>query len=160
MLFRSRQSDYITRQSDLEFDENTNLPKPNKAARENNKKLNAKWFVITCRTVDLGYDTVINDRAKRLIYQVSTYNLQLYNSQYFNLPRFQGVHKRYYYWFTGQNNAVLDYKETHNKNYIQTMTGIAAQNKQQISSSMTDIDRKSTRLNSSHVSESRMPSSA
>ena len=30
----------------------------------------------------------------------------------------------------------------------------------QMSGSLTDIDRKSTRLNSSHVSESRMPSSA
>ena len=44
-----RQSDYITRQANIEFDENTNLPKPNKAQREDNQKLNAKWFVVTVK---------------------------------------------------------------------------------------------------------------
>ena len=61
------------------------------------------------------------------------------------MTKFRGVHKSYQYWFTGQNNAVIDYKETLNTLYHITVTGsnpefsLAEKQRRQLTSSMREI---------------------
>lgn len=117
-----RSSSYIADQANIEFDEATNLPKPNE---KNANKQNAgfKWFNVMTRAEKLGFDDKIRDYARRITYTVSTFNVALMLSPYFPKGIFPGLHKRYPYWFTGRNIAVLDYKETFNYSYVITNSG-------------------------------------
>jgi hypothetical protein len=40
------------------------------------------------------------------------------DSSYFSDGRFRGVHKNYYYWFTGLNTQVLHYEQSYNNVYV------------------------------------------
>jgi hypothetical protein len=133
-----RNSHYITDQANINFDEYYNQVRPNDKYKGNNKGF--QWFSVVPKAVPRNqYDTKINDYACDITYYISVYEVRAINSPYFNAPRFQGVHKKYHYWFTGENNAVLDYKETHNNMYYQTLTGSLDYIKQNFSSSMIEI---------------------
>jgi hypothetical protein len=78
-------------------------------------------------------------------YIISPYELYNFDSKYFPLTKFRGLHKRYPYWFTGENTAVLEYTATFNSLYNITVTGThadqsaAAQLRKKYTSSMRDI---------------------
>jgi hypothetical protein len=117
-----RGSTYITDQANVEFDEENNLPVPNKKI-PSKQNPGFKWFSIMPRAEKLGFDDKIRDYARRITYTISTFNVALMMSPYFSKGIFPGLHKRYPYWFTGQNIAVLDYKETFNYSYLITNSG-------------------------------------
>jgi hypothetical protein len=51
------------------------------------------------------------------------YPIQNFNSKYYPIPKFLGLHKQYRYWFTGENSGVLDYQATFNHLYNMTVSG-------------------------------------
>jgi hypothetical protein len=63
------------------------------------------------------YDEKRNDYAYKITYTISPYKISQLNSVYFKAPVFNGIHKSYKYWFTGQNTAVLSYEENLNSLY-------------------------------------------
>lgn len=134
-----RNSSYITDQANIVFDEYLNQARPNPQHKGNDKGF--QWFTIipSAKKIPNQYDDIINDDAVEITYTISVYEVRQINSPYFNAPRFQGVHKKYYYWFTGENTAVLEYKETHNNLYYQTLTGAIDISKKNFSSSMVEI---------------------
>lgn len=134
-----RNSNFITDQADLVFDEKTNLPKPNPKAKNNTKGV--KWFNIIPSATKRSdqYDHKINDYAYEITYTISTYEIKQIDSPFFPPPKFNGVHKKYNYWFTGENIAVLEYKESYNSQYQLNMTGGAIKLKQVTTSSMRDM---------------------
>jgi hypothetical protein len=81
------------------------------------------WYHIAMSVQQLGYDCKRNDFAYRVRYTIIPFAPQDFQSQYFSLPKFRGVVKRYPYWFTGENTAVLDYRANFNKLYVQTISG-------------------------------------
>lgn len=81
------------------------------------------WYQISMESTPLEYDFKRNDYAYRVKYIISPYLLQNFDSKYFPLPKFSGIHKRYNYWFTGENVSVLDYQATFNHFYNLTVTG-------------------------------------
>jgi len=92
-----------------------------------------------------GIDPLRNDYAYKIKYVVRPFIPSSLNSKYFPASKFNGIHKRYPYWFTGQNNAVLEYQETLNALYSITVSGndpknsAAAVQKAAFTSSATDI---------------------
>jgi hypothetical protein len=116
-----RNSSYITDQANVVYDEETNLPRPNKKIKGKNPGF--KWFNVITKAEKLGDDSKTNDYAYRITYIISVYNVAFLMSPYFPPGAFPGLHKRYQYWFTGQNTAVLDYKETFNYQYQITNSG-------------------------------------
>jgi hypothetical protein len=92
-----------------------------------------------------GIDPLRNDYAYKIKYVVRPFIPSSLNSKYFPASKFNGIHKRYPYWFTGQNTAVLEYQETLNALYSITVSGndpknsAAAQQKAGFTSSATDI---------------------
>jgi len=133
-----RNSSYITDQANIVFDEHLNQARPNPQHKGNDKGF--QWFTVIPSAKQLDqFDTKINDYAVEITYTIGVYEVRQINSPYFNAPRFQGVHKKYYYWFTGENNAVLEYKESHNNLYYQTVTGAIDTAKRTFSSSMVEI---------------------
>jgi hypothetical protein len=115
-----RNSNYITDQANIIYDETTGQPKPNPKAVGNTKGF--RWFNILFTAEQLQYDWKRNDYAYRMTYTIVPYVPQDFMSPYFPPPKFRGVHKRYPYWFTGQNTAVLDYTASFNKLYTVTLS--------------------------------------
>lgn len=113
-----RNSSYITDQAIVKFDEDGNtLPNPNA------KTHGMKWFNILMCATPLEYDSKRNDYAYHITYVIVPYEVVAFNSEYFPLPRWKGLHKSYKWWFTGENTSVLDYQATFNSLYNITVTG-------------------------------------
>ena len=79
------------------------------------------WYNISCEAIANGYDYTANCNVYRLIYKIAPYQTSVM-SEYFPQGTFRGVHKIYNYWFTGQNTAVLNFEQSFNTNWSQTMT--------------------------------------
>lgn len=116
-----RNSSFITDQSDIVYDEKTDQPIPTPS---NNRAIS--WFKINMTSVPTQFDPLIRDYAYDIKFVVSLYEITGMDSPYFPTGTFRGVHKSYPYWFTGQNTAVLDYRQTYNYAYSTLVTGAAA----------------------------------
>jgi len=141
-----RNSTYITDQALTEYDETSG------AEIENPKvSINAqnpmKWFQISMEAQQGAYDEARNDYAYNIKFVISPYELAQFDSKYFPLTQFRGVHKSYPYWFTGENTAVLDFTANFNSLYNITVTGThadqsaAAQQRKKFTASMRDIPK-------------------
>ena len=104
-----------------------------------------KWYEISFEAIQGDYDPKRRDYAYDILFIVTPYFLQNFESRYFPLTRFRGVHKSYPYWFTGANTAVLDFTANFNSLYNLTVTGttakdnIAAAQREAFTSSMREI---------------------
>jgi hypothetical protein len=105
-----RNSSFIYNQAAIQKSEKT-LPDPAKddagTANENtnNNKVPAQttlyWYLITMEATPTKYDEKRNDYAYKIKYIISVYPIQNFNSKYYPIPKFLGIHKQYRYWFTG-----------------------------------------------------------
>jgi hypothetical protein len=84
---------------------------------------NLAWFKVTMQSEIKGYDYKRNDYAYKVKYILHAYKITNVNSKYYPIPQFNGVHKQYNYWFTGQNTSVLSYEENLNTLYKAVLTG-------------------------------------
>jgi hypothetical protein len=124
-----RNSTYITQQAlettqEVMTDE-LGIPLENPASTGAPATAKITWFNITMEAVPRTdeYDYKRNDYAYDIRYIISPYTVVNFDSKYFPIPKFNGLHKSYKYWFTGQNTAVLDYQATFNSLYNMTVTG-------------------------------------
>ena len=127
-----RNSSYIYNQAAIQKSEQTQ-PDPAKVeagTQENNEtdrlqptEANIWWYLISMECIPTNYDQKRNDYAYQINYKVTPYQIQNFNSKYFPMPKFLGIHKEYRYWFTGENIAVLDYQATFNSLYNMTVSG-------------------------------------
>ena len=104
------------------------------------------WFQIGFEaTPKMPYDELRNDYAFKVKFIISYADIENYDSKYFPVNKFKGVHKSYKHWFTGQNLAVLDYQETLNNLYKITVSGsdkvnsIAERYRRNVSASMREM---------------------
>lgn len=106
-----------------------------------------RWFLITMNATQLAMDPLRNDYAYRIKYTVTPYRVPNFDSRYFPVTQFPGLHKQYNYWFTGQNTAVLDYRAEFNSLFNLTVSGstpedsFAQQTREKYTSSMREIPR-------------------
>lgn len=75
------------------------------------------WYRIGLQAEPKEYDYKRNDYAYKITYQINMYKVNDLKSDYFPQSRYQGVHKQYKYWFTGENTDVLDYEQDYNYLY-------------------------------------------
>jgi hypothetical protein len=135
-----RNSSYITDQALEIIDEGSNQPADNPKA---NKDSGFQWYNILMQATPMEYDAKRNDFAFHVKYVIVPYQPQDFFSQYFPVPQYRGIHKRYPYWFTGENTQVLDYQASFNKLFTITVTGGPGTNplqafRENFSSSMRD----------------------
>ena len=106
-----------------------------------------QWFKINMEAEQGEYDNLRNDYAYKIRFIISEYEVPNFDSKYFPVSKFRGVHKSYPFWFTGQNTAVLDYQANFNGLYNITVTGetpndsFAAKIREQYTSSMREIPK-------------------
>jgi hypothetical protein len=118
-----RNSSYIYNQS-LTVINAQGKEQPNPSAVNNiSDSKPMKWFKINFVAIPIANDPDRNDYAYKLRFEISAYTLRRFDSRYFPLTPFRGVHKSYPYWFTGQNTAVLDYTAKFSNLYNLTVTG-------------------------------------
>ena len=79
------------------------------------------WYRIGVQATPLKYDPKRNDYAYRITYQLNPYKINALDSEFFPNPPFQGVHKQYDYWFTGENTSILRYEQEINNQYFITV---------------------------------------
>jgi hypothetical protein len=127
-----RNSSFIYNQAAIQKSEKT-VPDPAKddagTADENTNENKTPaqttlyWYLITMEATPTKYDEKRNDYAYNIKYIISVYPIQNFNSKYYPIPKFLGLHKQYRYWFTGENSGVLDYQATFNHLYNMTVSG-------------------------------------
>ena len=136
-----RNSSYVTGQQLTQINPLTNEEEPNPNAK--NKPVN--WFRINFEAVPTKPDNLRNDYAYKIRYIISVYKLDKYDSKYFPVGTFRGVHKSYPWWFTGKNTAIIDYQETLNSAYTMLVSGSNPQDssaeveRRKIAASMRDL---------------------
>jgi hypothetical protein len=131
-----RQSSFITEQQLKYVDERTQQFKDNGPAADH-----FAWFKISMRAIPKDFDFNRNDNAYKFIFTVSAYNVKSLTSNYFPKSRFNGVHKSYPYWFTGQNTAVLDYTQKFDNLYRVVISGNTDQLKQNLVTQYGDLQQ-------------------
>jgi hypothetical protein len=137
-----RNSTYITDQALTVYSNGVEVPNEKATV---NAQSPMKWFQISMEAQQGDYDTARNDHVYHIKYIISPYELYNFDSKYFPLTKFRGLHKSYPYWFTGQNTAVLEYTANFNSLYNITVTGThadqseAAKLRKLYTSSMRDI---------------------
>lgn len=116
-----RNSSYIKDQQVVQINDSTGKVEPTGV-----KTTNTSWYKIGFEAtpkISAGIDKQRNDYAYKIKYTISPYKLSQLYSPYFNVPLPTGTHKQYRYWFTGQNDAVIDYSETFNNLYYAVLSG-------------------------------------
>jgi hypothetical protein len=142
-----RNSNFITKQASVireeePIDDEDQEPSTNTAGTKT-----LQWFQISMQSTPLKYDKKRNDYAYNIKYIISPYTVPNFDSKYFPVAKFNGLHKSYQYWFTGENTSVLDYQANFNFLYNITVSGseptnsAAAQLRQKYTSSMRDIPK-------------------
>jgi len=119
-----RNSSYIVDQQKYEWVDGkwTNRGRPNQVFA---------WFDISCEAQVIKYDETARCNAYRMIYKVATYQTTV-TSEYFDPGPFRGVHKVYNYWFTGQNTQVIQYEQSFNNLWAQTISASGLEQAQYI----------------------------
>jgi hypothetical protein len=84
-----------------------------------------KWFMISYSARPIGdkIDPKRNDYAYNIKYTITKYEVPNFDSTYFPVAAYPGLHKEYKYWFTGENTAVLDYSASYDALYNITVSG-------------------------------------
>ena len=84
-----------------------------------------QWFMISYSAKPIGdkIDSQRNDYAYNIKYTVTKYKVPNFDSKYFPVAAYPGLHKEYKYWFTGQNTSVLDYSASYDALYNITVSG-------------------------------------
>ena len=88
------------------------------------------WYRVGIQTVPkttAGYDRKRNDYAYEITYQLSPYKVNDLQSDYFPQAKFQGTHKKYNYWFTGENTQILKFEQDFNYLYYLTINSSSTQ---------------------------------
>ena len=112
-----RGSEYVTSQQMIVIDEGTGQPKP----ADNTNPQPFQWFKVVMQTTPRSdkVNPATNDFAYEIVYKIKRYQVGNINSAYFPPPIFRGVHKRYPYWFTGENTEVRHFQQDFNYLYFQ-----------------------------------------
>lgn len=115
---------------------NAKQPDPNQKNNPQVKRDNPvpiAWFTVSTEIVGVTWDPKIQDWAFEQNFIISVYDIPSVATPYApDKTRYYGPHKRYDYYFTGQNSEVLDYQLTFNNLYFNTVLGIENKDFKQI----------------------------
>lgn len=106
--------DLAVRNSTYIYDQQTKIKTEDGKTIPQGSASTPAWFRIGVETSPLAYDEKRNDNAFRITYQISMYRVSQIKSDYFPEGRFRGTHKKYNYWFTGENTQILKFEQDFN----------------------------------------------
>lgn len=110
-----KSSDYIDQALKVNYQssadgENTPIKKPS--------EIHVAWYNVSTRLSNPTWDSIIGDWSYDITYVIQPYDTPAINSVFVNagVP-YYGPHKRYDYWYTGQNTEILNYEQTLDNSY-------------------------------------------
>ena len=125
-----RESEFVKAQQNIEIDKRTG--KPTVKAGAKNKVF--QWFKVIAtavpRSAKINPQTM--DYAYTITYTIKRYGVSDPKSPYFPQAYYRGVHKRYPYWFTGENTEIIDFRQDFNYLYYQQFGSEGLVNPQEI----------------------------
>jgi len=144
-----RGSEYIYNQQIKIKDPKTGKTVP----RDTGATTSPSWYRVGVQMVPIlnKFDRKRGDYAYQITYSVNMYNVAKIESPWFKDGRFRGVHKKYEYWFTGQNTSIINFEQDFNYQFYLTVN--AAQQPQNITSDYRELYRKSYSPNSGQSSQ-------
>ena len=84
-----------------------------------NTKKRVKWYNLSVELSNANWDELRADWAYRLTYVIQTYETPVFSSPYVNPGvDYYGPHKRYEYYFTGENREVLGYEQKFDNTFV------------------------------------------
>jgi hypothetical protein len=115
-----RNSEFVTEQQQIVINERTGEPK----LKDKTSNQPFQWFKVVMQATPRSdkVNPKTHDYAYDIVYKIKRYQVGATNSPVFPPPIFRGVHKKYPYWFTGENTEVLHFQQDFNYLYYQTLT--------------------------------------
>jgi hypothetical protein len=119
--------DQAVRNSSYIYKQQTKIPKTNPQTGKLEDIPNGTpaqvvgWYRIGLQAEPLKYDLKRRDYAYKLTYSIAPYLVNDLKSNYFPQTKFRGTHKKYNYWFTGENAEVLSFEQDFNYLYYIVM---------------------------------------
>ena len=115
-----RNSTYIKDQQLVTIDDN-GVQTPNGIPANN-----VAWFNIGARVFPYSeFDILRNDYAYNITYTVNAYRVGDAVSKYFPTPTYNGPHKQYKYWYTGENTSIISFEQSFDNYYSTVVSGTA-----------------------------------
>lgn len=91
--------------------------KPNQVDQGTKKVL--KWFNVSSQLSNARWNPETSDWVYDITYIIQVYETPVIDSAYANVTtKYYGPHKRYSYWYTGQNSEVISYVQELNNAYF------------------------------------------
>lgn len=112
--------DQAVRNSSYIYKQQTKIPKTNAQTGKLEDVPNGTaaqvmgWYRIGLQAEPLKYDLQRRDYAYKITYSIAPYLVNDMQSNYFPQTKFRGTHKKYNYWFTGENTSVLNFEQDFN----------------------------------------------
>jgi len=105
-----RNSTFITDQYDKATDENSGklIPKD---------RQNLTWFKIRTQVEQLEKDDIRNVYATKITYHISAFKVDSVSIHNFENNKCFNIHKKFDYWFTGENTEVIKFSQDYNYLY-------------------------------------------
>jgi len=86
---------------------------------------NISWYNCSTAVSNAVWDEMISDWAYTITYKIQKYETPVVNSPLTNPGiDYYGPHKRYDYWYTGKNSEILQYEQTLNNTYFNSVAGL------------------------------------
>lgn len=118
--------DQAVRNSSYIYKQQTHYPNPDpkgKAIANGTPGQVMAWFRIGFQTEPTQYDHKRKDYAYNITYSIAPYLVNDIKSNWFPRTKYRGTHKRYAYWFTGENTEVLSFEQDFNYLYYIVVNG-------------------------------------
>lgn len=93
---------------------------------EQDPKVAIQWYSLGSEVEVLGWDFKRNDWSYKITYVIAPYKTPLTSSVYAGkVDTYYGPHKRYDYWFTGENTEIIKYSQALNTAWYEAEAGFA-----------------------------------
>lgn len=101
--------------SDIESNSDTKA-NPNQKPPYQKKKLS--WYTCTPQISEINWDKKVKNWAYKISYLIGKYDTPVVDTPLVaNGLMYPGPHKRYEYWYTGENRDIISYEQTMNQTY-------------------------------------------
>lgn len=105
--------------SKLEADPNT---KAQASQKPSYQKKNVSWYNCHPQITEIKWDDLTKDWAYKISYLIQKYETPIVDSPMITSTKaYPGPHKRYDYWFTGENTEIIRYEQTMDNAYYNTV---------------------------------------
>jgi hypothetical protein len=77
-----------------------------------------RWYNLSTRIKCLGFNTQVGDFAYEFTYVIQPYETPASVSPYGKSSKYYGPHKKYEYWFTGQNSEIISFEQSFDNTFF------------------------------------------